>query len=79
MQTLGGYQMPSQGRIGGQKGVGTVEPTSQASVKRKRDDTGAAHVTGYLSYIRCTAIGIAIAAYTICLACKMSGAVRDLT
>ena len=54
MQTLGGYQMPSQGRIGGQKGVGTVEPTSQASVKRKRDDTGAAHVTGYLSYIRCT-------------------------
>ncbi|CAL5221235.1 g3388 [Coccomyxa viridis] len=41
LQTLGGYQMPVHGKIGGQKGVGAVEPTSQASVKRKRDDTGA--------------------------------------
>ena len=48
LQTLGGYQMPVHGKIGGQKGVGAVEPTSQASVKRKRDDTGEAYIAGSL-------------------------------
>ena len=48
LQTLGGYQMPTHGRIGGQKGVGAVEPATQASVKRKRDDTGEARSAGTL-------------------------------
>ncbi len=45
MQSLGGYQMPTFGRIGGQKGVGAVEAGSQATVKRKREDTGRSHAT----------------------------------
>ncbi len=45
MQSLGGYQMPTFGRIGGQKGVGAVEAGNQATVKRKREDIGKSHAT----------------------------------
>ena len=38
LASLGGHQMPTYGKIGGQKGVGTVEAANEASVKRKRED-----------------------------------------
>lgn len=40
LASLGGHQMPTFGKIGGQKGVGAVEAANQASIKRKREDTG---------------------------------------
>ena len=39
LASLGGHQMPTYGKIGGQKGVGTVEAANEASVKRKREDS----------------------------------------
>ena len=36
---LGGHQMPTSGKIGGQKRVGAVEAANEASVKRKREDS----------------------------------------